>query len=206
MLMNKSRGRRPGGPDTRSEILAAAKSAFAEHGYRGATVRRIAEDAGVDIRLIAHHFGNKRGLFREAMTLPISPSDALARALAGPRETWAAGILTAALTAWDSPDTGQPLRRLLAEAVSDSEQGRALSEFLERELIDPLAQRLDGPQRRRRATAAVTVVAGMILQRYALDAAPMKELSQREVIATLGPLIDAALRPRPARSARGSGG
>lgn len=199
MLMNKSRGRRPGSPDTRSEILAAARIAFAEHGYRGATVRRIADDAGVDIRLIAHHFGNKRGLFREAMTLPISPSDALARALEGPRETWAAGILAAALAAWDAPATGQPLRRLLAEAVSEGEQARALSEFLERELIDPLAQRLDGPQQRRRATAAVTVVAGMILQRYALGAAPMKELSQREVIATLGPLIDAALRPRPTR-------
>lgn len=199
MLMNKSRGRRPGSPDTRSEILAAARIAFAEHGYSGATVRRIGDDAGVDIRLIAHHFGNKRGLFREAMTLPISPSDALARALEGPRETWAAGILAAALAAWNAPATGQPLRRLLAEAVSDGEQARALSEFLERELIDPLAQRLDGPQRRRRATAAVTVVAGMILQRYALGAAPMKELSQQEVIATLGPLIDAALRPRPAR-------
>ncbi|WP_168798456.1 hypothetical protein, partial [Nocardioides sp.] len=139
------------------------------------------------------------------LTLPISPSDALARALGGPRDTWAAGILAAALTVWDSPDTGQPLRRLLAEAVSDSGQGQALSEFLEHELIDPLAQRLDGPLPRRRATAAVTVVAGMILQRYALGAAPMKDLSQREVIATLGPLIDAALRPRPARSARGSG-
>lgn len=168
-------------------------------------MRRIAEDADVDIRLIAHHFGNKRGLFREAMMLPISPSDALARALSGPRETWAAGILAAALDAWDSPVTGQPLRRLLAEAVSESEQGRAVSEFLERELIDQLAQQLDGPQRRRRATAVVTVVAGMILQRYALGTAPMKELSKREVIATLGPLIDAALRPRPARSARASG-
>ncbi|UMG94135.1 TetR/AcrR family transcriptional regulator [Nocardioides sp. TF02-7] len=156
----------------------AARSAFAECGYRGATLRRIARDAGVDIRLIAHHFGNKRGLFREAMTLPISPSDALDRALSGPRESWAAGILTAALAAWDSPDSGRPLRRLLAEAVSDGDQGRALSEFLERELIDPLAQRLEGPQQRRRATAAVTVVAGMILQRYALGTAPMKDLSR----------------------------
>lgn len=193
--MNKPRGRRPGSPDTRSAILDAARVAFVEHGYQGATLRRIASDAGVDIRLIAHHFGSKKGLFAAAMTLPLSPSEALERALSGPPESWATGILTAALRAWDVPETGQPLLRLLQSALTDPEQRPALAGFAERELVDRIEERLDGPHARRRASAAATLVAGMIVSRYVLEVAPLSTMSEREVVATLRPLLQTALHP-----------
>src|SRR5688572_24691703 len=44
----RRRGRRPGGGDTRTALLDAARAAFVELGYNGATVRGIAERAGVD--------------------------------------------------------------------------------------------------------------------------------------------------------------
>lgn len=199
--MNNPRGRRPGSPDTRSAILDAARAAFVDHGYQGATLRRIAADAGVDIRLIAHHFGSKKGLFAAAMTLPLSPSEVLERALAGPPETWAAGILTAALRAWDAPGTGQPLLRLLQSALTDPEQRPALAGFLERELVGRIEERLQGPHARRRATAAASVIAGMIVSRYVLEVAPIRDMSEREVVATLRPLLQAALQPPVRRPA-----
>ena len=47
---------------TREQILAAATREFAEHGFRGASIRGIASAAGVSAGLVQHHFGTKDGL------------------------------------------------------------------------------------------------------------------------------------------------
>lgn len=47
---------------TRARIRDAAMAAFAEEGYRGATMRGIAAAAGVSLGLVQHHFGTKDGL------------------------------------------------------------------------------------------------------------------------------------------------
>jgi TetR/AcrR family transcriptional regulator len=44
-------------------LLQAGESAFARHGFEGATLRRIAAAAGVDPALAAHHFGSKEALW-----------------------------------------------------------------------------------------------------------------------------------------------
>ena len=53
------RGRRPGSPDTRAEILAQARALFSAQGYPGTSVRAIAAAAGVDAALVHHYFGTK---------------------------------------------------------------------------------------------------------------------------------------------------
>ncbi|MGH3361028.1 MAG: TetR family transcriptional regulator, partial [Nocardioides sp.] len=45
------RGRRPGAPDTRAAILAAAREQFAAAGFSRTTIRAIAAEAGVDAAL-----------------------------------------------------------------------------------------------------------------------------------------------------------
>lgn len=47
---------------TQARILDAALNLFAEHGYRGTTVRQIATRADVSPALVIHHFGSKEGL------------------------------------------------------------------------------------------------------------------------------------------------
>ncbi len=47
---------------TREQILRAATREFAEHGFRGASIRGIASAAGVSPGLVQHHFGTKDGL------------------------------------------------------------------------------------------------------------------------------------------------
>jgi AcrR family transcriptional regulator len=47
----------------RREILAAARRAFARHGYEGATVRRLEEETGLSRGAIFHHFRDKDSLF-----------------------------------------------------------------------------------------------------------------------------------------------
>lgn len=53
---------------TRAAILASARKAFAEHGYDGAGLRGIAEQAGVTAMMVGRYFGSKEGLFGEVVT------------------------------------------------------------------------------------------------------------------------------------------
>lgn len=48
--------------DHRARILDAAARVYAQHGYRGATTRRIAEEAGVNEVTLFRHFGTKSAL------------------------------------------------------------------------------------------------------------------------------------------------
>jgi len=58
---------RPSGrPSSREDILDAAEAQFARHGFEGASMRSIAEAAGVAQALLHYHFKTKEGLF-EAM-------------------------------------------------------------------------------------------------------------------------------------------
>jgi AcrR family transcriptional regulator len=49
-------------PDTKNDILAAAKAALTESGYAGMSTRRVAEAAGVPLSQIHYHFGSRHNL------------------------------------------------------------------------------------------------------------------------------------------------
>jgi AcrR family transcriptional regulator len=51
----------------RDQLIAAAVRLYAEAGYRGATTRRIAVEAGVNEITLFRHFGSKDALIREAI-------------------------------------------------------------------------------------------------------------------------------------------
>lgn len=50
--------------ETKSVLLQAALTEFANNGFEGATTRWIAEQAGVNHNLIRHHFGSKEDLWK----------------------------------------------------------------------------------------------------------------------------------------------
>src|SRR5688500_18935618 len=80
-------GRRPGPTTARDAIAEAARRQFAELGYDRATLRGIADEAGVDPALVVRFYGSKDALFRDVMALPPGVAEALAGLAAGPRET-----------------------------------------------------------------------------------------------------------------------
>ena len=52
---------------TRTKILAAAETAFVEKGFAAANVDQIAQNAGVNKRMVYAHFGNKEGLYKHVL-------------------------------------------------------------------------------------------------------------------------------------------
>lgn len=53
--------------DTKAVIMRAAISQFTRLGYEGASMRDIANAAGVNIGLIRYHFGHKADLYRDTL-------------------------------------------------------------------------------------------------------------------------------------------
>ncbi len=57
---------------TRERILRAAVNEFAAKGYSGGRIEAICASAGVNIRMIYHHFGGKEGLYIAALEETLS--------------------------------------------------------------------------------------------------------------------------------------
>ena len=53
--------------DSRTALLSAAAAEFAKNGPKGTRVQDIVKAAGVNERMIYHHFGSKDGLYRAVM-------------------------------------------------------------------------------------------------------------------------------------------
>lgn len=53
---------------TRTQLLDAAERVFADHGYEGASLRDIAEAAGLHYSLSTYHYGTKAKLFDEVVS------------------------------------------------------------------------------------------------------------------------------------------
>ena len=52
------------GASSRERILKEAERVFGAYGFDGATMRQVAEAAGVPLALVSYHFGSKEGLYR----------------------------------------------------------------------------------------------------------------------------------------------
>jgi AcrR family transcriptional regulator len=59
--------------DTRTQILDAAERLFAEHGFRGASVRAITDLAGANLAAVGYHFGSKSELLAAVIRRVIEP-------------------------------------------------------------------------------------------------------------------------------------
>lgn len=183
-----ARGRRPGAPDTRAAVLAAARSSFAEQGFRGTTIRAVASAAGVDPALVHHYFGTKDDLFLAAMELPVDPREVIAHVTEGPLEEVAERFLTAFLGVWDNPDV-RPALLTVARSMVEPGNDRLMSEGFLPVVIQPIGAKLGLDRPEHRMTLVASQVMGLILMRYVLRVEPLASLSKEAVIATYAPTL-----------------
>ena len=182
-------GRRPGGPDTRGQILKAARAVFAERGYEGASMREIADQAGVNPALLQHYFGGKEKLFGAAVQLPFEPEDVAAAIAAAPPESRGEQLARQFFTVWEDPVRRAPILAVFRSAVAHESAALLLRQFAKRVMLARITPTLAGPNAEIRFEAALSHLLGLALVRYAIRLEPIASTPVEELITLVAPSV-----------------
>ena len=188
MTTRTSRGRRPGAPDTRAEVLAAARASFAEKGFRGTTIRAVAASAGVDPALVHHYFGSKDDLFLASLQMPVDPRELLAPVVAQGPDGAGERLLRTFLAVWDDPDMQVQLLAVVRSVLSADETALLKDGFIP-VVVGPVLGQLVLDRPDDRIPLVVSQVVGLIVARYLLALPPMAQMPADDVVARMGPVL-----------------
>jgi AcrR family transcriptional regulator len=187
-------GRRPGTPDTRDAILAAARRGFATRGYDATSLRSIAAEADVDPALVIHYFGNKDGLFIAATGLPADLPAVFTSLAALSLDDFAPALVRGYLQLVDSDASRNAIIALVRSAVSNDRAAAMLSEFLTAELLPVVAGFTGRQDARLRASLIVAQLIGIAVLRHVLRVEPLAKATHDEIAGLVAPAIDLYLR------------
>jgi AcrR family transcriptional regulator len=181
------RGRRPGGPDTRGEILAAARESFAHKGFAGTTIRAVAASAGVDAALVHHYFGSKDDLFVAALEVKVDPRSVVPAVFADGVDGAAERLLRVFFTVWDDPEARLPLVAVVRGSLGEEGPVNLLREAMFRIVFGPLRDVLPPEEADVRAQLLATQMIGLIAGRYLLRLEPLASMPSEEVVRWMAP-------------------
>lgn len=182
-------GRRPGGPDTRGEILRAARESFAGKGFAATSIRAVAREAGVDAALVHHYFDSKDDLFIESMALPIDPRAVAARIVGGSTEELGRRIATTFLGVWESPEGQQRMKAILRSVVTSDEMAKLMRESITRMIIGPVSEQLGVPDARLRVSLVAANLVGLALTRYLVEMEALAAADVTDLIDRVAPVL-----------------
>lgn len=183
-------GRRPGAPDTRGEIVAAARREFAAKGFDNTSLRGVARSAGVDPALVHHYFSDKQDLFLAAMNLPFDPRTVLPPALQGPVDGVGERLVGTVLQIWDDPALRPALLSVVRSALGNEGTAHLLRDGFLRLVIEQIAALpgISNPQRR--GSLAGSQIIGLIVARYVVGLEPIASMPAVRLAALVGPTIE----------------
>lgn len=188
-------GRRPGKPDTRAEILDAARTEFAASGYHGASIRGIARLAEVDPSLVLHYFESKEFLFAESLALPLNPASVIRPVLADISPGVGERLIRTMLTAWDSEEAQEPLKAVIRSIIGGGDMESTVIEFAQETILAAFVDALDGPDADLRGTLFASHLMGILVARYLIGIEPLASASVDDVATRVGPVIESYLLP-----------
>jgi AcrR family transcriptional regulator len=191
--MNRT-GRRPGAPDTRDAILAAARRRFATRGYDATSVRTIATDAQVDPALVIHYFGTKEELFIAAAGLPPSFPALIASLATIPLPDFGQALARTYLSVVDSDDSRNAILALVRSAVSHDKAAAILREMLTAQLLPVITRLTSHEDAQLRATLIAAQLIGIAMLRHVLRVEPLAKAPPDEIAALVAPVIQQYLR------------
>ncbi|HEY3684447.1 MAG TPA: TetR family transcriptional regulator [Streptosporangiaceae bacterium] len=149
--------------ETARRILRAAQEEFARHGFEGATIRSIAERAGVHASLVMQHYGNKASLFAIAARLPDDDDQAASAHLLDVLDVRMREL---------PPET----RALVRSMLTVPEAAASMREFLD-DRVDNLAGTFEGDDAELRAALVVSGILGLTIARHFLRLRAFEGLS-----------------------------
>ncbi|MDI1462612.1 helix-turn-helix domain-containing protein [Catellatospora sp. KI3] len=188
--------RRRDAAKTRQLLLEVARRRFARDGYAAATVRDIADEAGVNVALINRYFDSKEGLFEACLGYAV---EELARAAGDvPRTDIPAAIAQQA--AGTTPEGGPNQVLLLLLRSSGDERTEQMRLGVLRRFAERLAatagwqpDRPDDGQLMLRAQLVLSAAIGVTLLR-ASGLQPLTYAGERDLVEPLRDLVNGVLR------------
>lgn len=160
---------------------------FAERGYDGASVRAIAQVAGIDPALIRYFFGDKEALFIATVADRTTIPERLAGALAGDPGSVGRRATAAYLGLWDDPDTRPILLALVRSATASPRAADMLRELLGSRIQAhaPAAT----PEFAQRIALAGSHLFGLAVARHILRVPAITALDHDTLVAMVAPTI-----------------
>lgn len=183
-------GRRAGSPDTRSEILDAAKKVFGKMGYDRATIRGIATAAGVDPSLIHHYFGTKDELFAASIDIPIPAAEELRKLFEEEGADIGLRLAETFFFVWEHEEARVALLGILRSAMGGEDQAvTAFRQFLTTAVLDQIAPIIGGDDSRLRALLMASHLVGIAMTRYVMRLEPIASAPVDEIVDLVAPRI-----------------
>ena len=192
MQQARPRGRRPGASLTHAAIAEAATTLFAEVGYDRATVRAIAARAGVDPRLVTHHFGSKQELFVEVMAPPIDPA-AIVAAIGGDPAGAGERVARVMVATLSDEQARRRLVGLVRAAAAEPAAAVLLREVVERIVLAPVAAALPGPDAALRVAMAGAQAIGLVMVGHIVQVGPVAAAAPEDLVRLLAPVLQGYL-------------
>jgi AcrR family transcriptional regulator len=170
---------------TRAAILAAAQELFGTLGYENTTIRDVAAKAAIDPAMVIRYFHNKDELFARAaaIDLELPPLGTV------PRDRIGEALATHFLNVWEGAHSAKGMAIMLRSAASNEFAAGKIRDVFARQVgpaIVALGSPATAPQR---AALVSTQLLGLALCRYILKFPPIIAMSQDEVVAQIGPVL-----------------
>jgi TetR/AcrR family transcriptional repressor of bet genes len=149
--------------ERRAELTAAFARVLAAHGYAGATIAAVAEEAGVAPGLVHHHFANKEDLIDSLLTALLATLRERARrreGLADPLEAWVDAAL--ALDADADVVAARCWVGIFAEALRDAKLFDRVRRLVDTE-VTAIVRRSSGRLGDREASGVLAFVVGSLV-------------------------------------------
>jgi AcrR family transcriptional regulator len=169
-------------------VLAAARTSFAERGFRATTIRAVAAAAGVDPALVHHYFGTKDDLFVAALEIPVDPREVLAPVVAAGPDGAGERLLRAFLGVWDDPAVQPGLLALARSLVADDSGGLVREGFIP-VVVGPVLAALVVDQPEARIPLVASQMIGLVVARYVVAVPEMAQMPAEDVVARVGPVL-----------------
>ena len=171
--------RRRDAATTRAAIFEAATRRFAYQGYENAGVREIAADAGVDAAMVNRYFGSKDGLFTEVVEHALD----IRYLVDGNRATLAERLARKMVYGQEGSADERPIPLLLIlRSATEPHAAELIRPSLDRNVLRPLADCLDGPDAEVRAAIAIAQCTGFAILNRMLRPRALAEAQQEALV------------------------
>lgn len=190
-MISSAPARRRDAAATRAELLDAARTCFAEHGYAATTLRQVAAAVGVNPALVIRYFGGKEQLFLEVL----GPRPQIADTAEVPLDQLGAELVRRAMLQLRSTQDGSRLLALLHSQSNELGLSR-LRQMIVKDFAHDLASRLQGPDAKARAVLIGAQLLGLSIVTAVFVEPDDALMPIEDVVAMYGPGVQALISPQ----------